>query len=102
MKILHWRILLCSLTYGISKKEGPQATTKIIVVINTQWEMTGPDTIEGNGTAALYLAEQDADADGFPDEDQAPTVCTPFPFTAKRLHVMPLCEPTPIPGPEQQ
>ncbi len=87
-----------SLTYGVSTKEGPQAVTKLIIIVNTQWQMTGSDTLVGDGTAALYLAEQDADADGFPDEGQMPDVCFPFPFAAKRLHVMPACGPAPMPG----
>lgn len=49
------------------------------------------------GTAALYLAEQDVDGDAFPDEGETPTVCLPFPFTGKRLHVMSLCAPTLMP-----
>ena len=86
------------LTYGISLEEGAQAMTKIIVVVNTQWTMTGAGTAEGHGTAALYLAEQDADSDGFPDDGEVPTFCLAFPFSGKRLHVMPPCEPTSIPG----
>jgi sugar lactone lactonase YvrE len=85
------------LTYGISTEEDSQAITKLIVMVNTQWQMTGVDTVEGDGTAALYLAEQDADGDGFPDEGETPTVCLPFPFTGKRLHVMSLCEPAVMP-----
>jgi len=81
------------LTYGVSKQENTQAIAKVIAVVNTQWNMTGPDTIEGYGTTALYLSEQDTDGDGFPDEGETPIICMPFPFTGKRLNVMPPCEP---------
>jgi hypothetical protein len=86
-----------SLTYGVSEEQGVQAVTKTIIILNTQWTMTGQNTLEGNGTAAIYLADQDADGDGLPDEDQVPTVCSLFSFTGKRLQVMPACEPNPVP-----
>jgi sugar lactone lactonase YvrE len=80
------------LTYGVSKQENTEAIVKVIAVVNTQWNMTGPDTIEGYGTTALYLSKQDSDGDGFPDEGEAPTICMAFPFTGKRLNMMPPCE----------
>jgi hypothetical protein len=90
------------LTYGISTEEDTQATTKLVIIVNEQWRMTGPDTVEGDGTAAVYLTEQDFNGDGLPDEGEMPTVCVPFAFAGKRLHVMPGCEPTPMSEPWQQ
>ena len=64
----------------------------------TQTVRTGPDTNEGQATLSTYLASQDADGDGFPDEGEEPVSCMPFTFTSKRLRVMPGCVPTPMPG----
>lgn len=66
-------------------------------VVNSTWKITGPDTNEGQSTMATYLANQDADGDGFPDEGEEPVSCMPFAFTSKRLRVMPGCVLTPLP-----
>jgi hypothetical protein len=87
------------LYYTNKKGEGPVAETVTIYIMNATWRLTGPDTIEGECTLAIYLAEQDANGDGFPDEGQEPAVCTPFTYTAKRLNVMPGCVPPPEPEP---
>jgi len=68
-----------------------------IDIANVTWTITGPETNEGQATLATYLAEQDSDGDGLPDEGQAPAVCTPFAFTSKRVRIMPACVPTPMP-----
>lgn len=85
------------LYYTIKKGEGPVAETVTIGICNATWRLTGPDTNEGECMLAIYLAEQDADGDGFPDEGQEPAVCAPFTYTSKRLKVMPGCVPPPLP-----
>ena len=79
----------------------------------TTWELTGlwtsdanfrllgPDRLEGFGNASYYMAEQDADRDGFPDEGQEPVLCVPWTWTGKRLTLMPACDLPPMPGPGQ-
>jgi hypothetical protein len=51
---------------------------------------------------AVYLAEQDSDKDGFPDEDEEPFFCVgPSPLSeAKRVPQMPAC--VPLPPPESE
>ena len=66
-------------------------------IVTGTLELVGPDLAQGQGTGAYYLAEQDADQDGFPDEGQEPVVCVPWEWTARRLTTMPGCVPTPIP-----
>lgn len=84
--------------YYITKKgEGPLDETVGIGIANATWRLTGPNTNEGESTIAMYLAAQDADGDGFPDEGQEPVVCMPFTYTSKRLAMMPGHEPTPLP-----
>ena len=52
--------------YHTTKKgQGPVAETAGIGICNATWRITGPDTNEGESTLAVYLAEQDADGDGF-------------------------------------
>ena len=87
-----------TLMYHTTKKgEGPVAETAGIGICNATWRLTGPNTNEGESTLAVYLAEQDADGDGFPDEGQEPAVCMAFTYTCKRLTMMPGCVPTPAP-----
>jgi len=72
----------------------------VIVGMNTlqaQFEVTAPDLLHGQGTAAYYLASQDADGDGFPDEGEEPVACFPWQWTSKRLMQMPGCVPAPMP-----
>ncbi|MCP4452194.1 MAG: ester cyclase, partial [Planctomycetes bacterium] len=49
------------------------------------FELLGPNLLQGQGTRSFYMASQDADQDGFPDEGQAPVVCFPMTWTGKRL-----------------
>ena len=84
-------------TYGIKKGEGPVAQLVNIGICNASWRLTGPNTNEGECTVAFYLAEQDINGDGFPDEGQEPVVCMPFAYTSRRLTMMPGCVPTPMP-----
>jgi steroid delta-isomerase-like uncharacterized protein len=64
-------------------------------VVSGNLELTGPDSVQGQGTGAYYLPSQDADQDGFPDEGQEPALCVPWTWTGKRLTLMPPCVPTP-------
>jgi len=79
---------------------GPSHQEEIIVgigILTGTIEIVGPDLLQGQGTGAYYLAAQDADGDGFPDEGQEPAVCFPWQWTGKRLTMMPACVPTPMP-----
>jgi len=82
------------LYYATKKSEGPIAEIAYIAIMKATWRLTGPNTNEGECTLAAYLAEQDADGDGFPDEGQEPVVCMPFTYTSRRLTMMPGCVPT--------
>ena len=85
------------LYYSSKKAEGPVPETVFIAIVNATWRLTGPNTNEGEATLAAYLAEQDVDGDGFPDEGQEPAVCMGFTYTSRRLTMMPGCVPPPIP-----
>lgn len=85
------------LTYGTKNIENAPDELVTIGISTSTWRLTGPDTKEGQATYAVYLASQDADGDGFPDEGEEPISCTPFTFTGRRLRVMPGCVLTPLP-----
>lgn len=85
------------LIYGTKSRDFAPDELATIGISTGTWQMTGPDTKEGQATYAIYLASQDADGDGFPDEGEEPVSCTPFTFTGRRLHVMPGCTLTPMP-----
>jgi hypothetical protein len=68
-----------------------------IATIKAYFELVGPDQIRGSGTGSYYLATQDADQDGFPDDGEEPAVCLPWSWTSRRLTTMPGCTPTPMP-----
>jgi predicted ester cyclase len=78
-----------NLSYGVKFGEGPVAEIATIILIETEWTLTGPNSNEGTAALAIYLAEQDADDDGFPDEGQEPVLCQRFAFSSKRLTKMP-------------
>jgi predicted ester cyclase len=68
-----------------------------LFTVKGYFELLGPDMLQGHGTGSYYLAVQDADRDGFPDEGQEPVACVPWTWTGKRLTAMPGCTPTPMP-----
>jgi hypothetical protein len=76
---------------------GPTRETVTIAIGNCKWKLTGPNSNEGEATVATYLAAQDADGDGLPDDGQKPAMCSAFTVTSRRLTMMPACVPTPMP-----
>jgi len=66
-----------------------------VVTVDAHFEVIGPDMLYGQGTESCYLVSQDADRDGFPDEDEEAVACIPWGWTGKRLTLMPGCVPTP-------
>jgi len=84
-------------TYGTKPGEGLIEQVGSIAVAASTWTVTGPDTNEGTATLATYLADQDANGDGLPDEGQKPTVCVQYTFTSKRFNIMPACVPAEMP-----
>ena len=85
-----------------TKTVGPGQTEIVgMGVISATFEIVAPDLIYGGGTGSYYMAAQDADQDGFPDEGQEPVLCLPWGWTGKRLTAMPGCIPTPMPQPGQ-
>jgi steroid delta-isomerase-like uncharacterized protein len=85
------------LVYGTKSGEGPLRETVYIGLAHAEWTLTGPDTNEGTAVEAFYLAEQDADGDGFPDAGEEPLTCLPFTFTSRRLNMMAPCVPSALP-----
>ncbi len=90
------------ISYATKARENAPDEVVTIGIANVTWRITGPDTNEGEATLTLYLASQDADGDGFPDEGEKPAVCMPFTFSSHRLRVMPGCVPTPMPETAEQ
>jgi hypothetical protein len=86
--------------YGTKKVEG-QGRPEILYVAVVQGTTTCTEdgnALTSEGTFALYLPEQDANGDGFPDADQEPAYCgPPAAFTIVRMPVTPPCVPTPVP-----
>ena len=66
-------------------------------VVTGTFELLSPDSLWGQGVGAYYLAAQDADQNGFPDEGEEPIACLPWGWTGQRLTIMPGCIPAPMP-----
>jgi hypothetical protein len=83
------------LVYGTKPGEGPLSETVAIYLGRADWTITGPDTNEGSTILGVYLAEQDGDGDGMPDEGEEPIDCQVFPFTTIRFKALaaPPCVP---------
>ena len=64
----------------------------IVVMSGTETYTDDADVQEATFTTAIFLAEQDKDGDGWPDEDEAPQMCIPFELTSKRMSILPMCE----------
>ena len=77
------------------KTTGPSLEEIVgLAVVSGTLQLAGLDLAQGQGTGAYYLATQDADQDGFPDDGEAPVLCVPWQWTAKRLTEMAPCMPT--------
>jgi len=87
--------------YGTKNAELPGMLPEIlyISVLYGKSQLIDENTAEGEGTHAFFLASQDADGDGLPDEGQEPVACFPYTVTSKRVQLMPPCVPPP-PEPE--
>lgn len=68
-----------------------------ISIITGAFELTGPNTLWGQGVGAYYLASQDADQNGMPDEGEEPIACVPWGWTGQRLTIMQGCAQTLLP-----
>lgn len=85
-----------SMNIYYAKKPGPNVTEIVgIGLMSATFEVLGPDAIQGQGTVAYYLASQDADQDGFPDEGEEAQLCIPWGWTCKRPVMAPGCVPAP-------
>lgn len=65
--------------------------------VDANFELVGPDALQGQGTASYYMAAQDADQDGFPDDGQEPVLCAAWGWSGSRLTPLPGCTPPPMP-----
>lgn len=82
--------------YGLKMVEGnPLPQIAYIEILTSKVEIIDRDTMEGGGTVAIYLPHQDANGDGFPDEDETPIVCIPYTVMSKRIQPTRPCEVAP-------
>lgn len=81
-------------SYGTKNIEGQQQPQIVYIsVMYASGRLVDLNTIEAEGTLAIFLAEQDADHDGFPDEGQTPLYCGPYALSScKRVQIIPPCE----------
>jgi hypothetical protein len=91
------------MSYG-SKKVEDQPLSEIVYmsIMYGTGRLVDADTIEAEGTHAVYLPDQDSDGDGFPDGDQEPIACFPYTVTCKRIRVIPPCALPPMPEEPQE
>jgi hypothetical protein len=79
---------------------GSNGAKKVYIVVMSGEEAYTDDgsVQEATFTAAIFLAEQDKDGDGWPDDDEAPQMCLPLALTSSRMPVLPMCEVMPTAG----
>ena len=90
------------IAYGTKKVEGLVKPEMVYlgVVQGTATCSEDGEALTTEGTFAVYMPEQDADRDGFPDVDQEPVWCSPpGGLTVTRMPVTPPGVPTPGPPP---
>lgn len=100
-----WNTYESTVVYYGTKKVEDQLRPQIlyIVVMYGEGYLVDLNNLTGAGTLAIFLAEQDADGDGLPDEGQEPIYCGPYSLdSCKRVQVMPPCvPPPPLPSEDQ-
>jgi hypothetical protein len=82
--------------YGIAARDAGHEIVSIAMNTYTAVHLDF-DTAQVDGVLGYFLAEQDADTDGFPDEDQEPILATPYSATLRRVKMRPMLAPTPAP-----
>ncbi len=100
-----WNTYESTVVYYGTQKVEDQLRPQIlyIAVLYGEGYLVDLNTLTGAGTFAVFLAEQDADGDGFPDEGQEPIYCGPYTLESiKRVQMMPPCVQAPPPPPEGQ
>ena len=90
---------LCCGTKKVEGQPNPEMVW-IMVWTGTTTLSDGGNTDVSEGMLSLYMAEQDADGDGFPDEGQEPIWCGPHTNVARRLPMVAPCVPPPPPEDE--
>lgn len=78
------------ISYGLKKAEDPMSLQEILYIW-VDWgtgQSIDRNTLAAEGTIDLFLPEQDADGDGFPDEGQEPYGSWPYVWSAKRVGLM--------------
>ncbi|MHC4518454.1 MAG: Kelch repeat-containing protein, partial [Planctomycetota bacterium] len=63
--------------YGVKAGELEEEVV-YIQVASYEGTLIDENTLELTATQSFYLAEQDADGDGFPDEGELPVLCNPY------------------------
>jgi hypothetical protein len=81
--------------YGLNEQPGDRNEILYIQTIVGSLECVDGNNIINDVNLAVYMPDQDADQDGFPDEGEEPTVCIgPIELgSAQRVPQMPRCEP---------
>jgi hypothetical protein len=80
-------------TSGIQYGSKGQEIQFILLFSSEETFSEDGETMDMYWTAECYLAEQDADNDGFPDEGEAPFLDADGSHTLKRVPIRPLYEP---------
>jgi hypothetical protein len=78
--------------YGV-KEGGLEEEVVYIQVASYEATLVDENTLELTATQSFYLAEQDADGDGFPDEGELPVLCNPYSVPCRRVTLVPMCVP---------
>jgi hypothetical protein len=79
---------------------GSNGAKKVYIVVMSGTETYTDDASvqEATFNAAIFLAGQDKDGDGWPDESEAPQMCLPLTLTSPRMPVLPMCDVMPLPA----
>ena len=88
-----------AIQYGTKKVPGKFPEILYISVMYGTARLIDENTMEGEGSHAIFLPSADADGDRLPDEGQEPIACFPYAFTSKRVGLMTPCVPPPPPEP---
>ncbi len=82
--------------YGVNERPGDRGEIVYLFVVNGSLACEGDATITSDVTLSVYMAAQDADMDGLPDEGEVPICMGTSDFgSAQRIPQMPRCEPPP-------